>query len=182
MPTKLLIVLLCTLLTGCFNNSSNKVVVVDKSDNKENAVSSYELEQAKNTGKSASSSSNQIDSDLGDPESWSLPIDAEILKGYSPNDNHPGVTYASQPNQKIRAIRDGKVVYSGGKMKSLGKMVIVRHAFGYYSSYTQNQLLYVQEGDKIKKGQVISLTGNQPFYFEMKKYSDTINPLKYLNE
>jgi lipoprotein NlpD len=40
--------------------------------------------------------------------------------------------------------------------------------------------LLVSEGDEIEKGQVIAITGNKPFYFEMKKYEEPINPLKYL--
>ena len=65
-------------------------------------------------------------------------------------------------------------------MKSYGKMIIIKHAYGFYSIYNQNQEIYVSEGDSIKKGQVISITGNKPFYFEMKKYEEPINPLKYL--
>ena len=59
-------------------------------------------------------------------------------------------------------------------------MIIIKHAYGFYSIYNQNQEIYVSEGDSIEKGQVISITGNKPFYFEMKKYEEPINPLKYL--
>jgi len=72
------------------------------------------------------------------------------------------------------------VVYSGDKMTSYGKMIIIKHAYGFYSIYNQNQEIYVSEGDNIEKGQVIAITGNKPFYFEMKKYEEPINPLKYL--
>jgi len=72
------------------------------------------------------------------------------------------------------------VVYSGDKMTSYGKMIIIKHAYGFYSIYNQNHEIYVSEGDSIEKGQVIAITGNKPFYFEMKKYEEPINPLKYL--
>jgi lipoprotein NlpD len=65
-------------------------------------------------------------------------------------------------------------------MKSYGKMIIIKHPLGFYSTYTQNQSLKVKNGDKIKKGQVIALTGKGDFYFEMKKFETPINPLKYL--
>jgi lipoprotein NlpD len=65
-------------------------------------------------------------------------------------------------------------------MKSYGKMIIIKHPLGFYSTYTQNQSLKVKHGDKIKKGQVIALTGKGDFYFEMKKFETPINPLKYL--
>jgi lipoprotein NlpD len=72
------------------------------------------------------------------------------------------------------------VVYSGDRMASYGKMVIIKHSYGFYSIYNQNQELLVSEGDTIEKGQLIALTGDKPFYFEMKKYEEPINPLKYL--
>ena len=65
-------------------------------------------------------------------------------------------------------------------MTSYGKMIIIKHAYGFYSIYNQNQSLLVSEGDVIEKGQLIAITGIKPFYFEMKKYEEPINPLKYL--
>ncbi len=90
------------------------------------------------------------------------------------------MTFNNTAGQNVRAVRKGEVVYSGDKMTSYGKMIIIKHAFGFYSIYNQNQDLLVSEGDVIEKGQVIAITGNKPFYFEMKKYEEPINPLKYL--
>ena len=90
------------------------------------------------------------------------------------------MTYNNVLGQDVRAVRKGEVVYSGDKMTSYGKMIIIKHAYGFYSIYNQNQEIYVSEGDSIEKGQVIAITGNKPFYFEMKKYEEPINPLKYL--
>jgi len=59
-------------------------------------------------------------------------------------------------------------------------MIVIRHPLGFYSTYTQSQSLRVSVGDKIKKNQVIASTNSHPFYFEMKKFKQTINPLKYL--
>ena len=53
----------------------------------------------------------------------------KFLKKYSPDEQHLGITFATEPNQEVRAIRDGTVVYSGSKMKSYGKMIIIKHAF-----------------------------------------------------
>ena len=115
-----------------------------------------------------------------DDKKWSLPVAANILKKFSIENNHPGLTYDNVLGQDVRAVRKGEVVYSGDKMTSYGKMIIIKHAYGFYSVYNQNQEIYVSEGDSIEKGQVIAVTGNKPFYFEMKKYEEPINPLKYL--
>ncbi len=145
-------------------NEPGQVTVVEKSFNKI-------LDDNQNNSKVKAASDNR---------NWSLPVDAEILKKFSIENNHPGLTYDNVLGQDVRAVRKGEVVYSGDKMASYGKMIIIKHAYGFYSIYNQNQEIYVSEGDSIEKGQVIAVTGNKPFYFEMKKYEEPINPLKYL--
>jgi len=145
-------------------NDPGQVTVVEKSFNKV-------LDDNQNNSKAKAASDNK---------NWSLPVDAEILKKFSLENNHPGLTYDNLLGQDVRAVRKGEVVYSGDKMTSYGKMIIIKHAYGFYSIYNQNQEIYVSEGDSIEKGQVIAITGNKPFYFEMKKYEEPINPLKYL--
>lgn len=164
MSTKYLILFLSIILSGCLTNDPGQVTVVEKSFNKV-------LDNNQNNLKAKVSKNNK---------NWVLPVDAEILKKFSVESNHPGLTYDNTLGQDVRAIRKGEVVYSGDKMTSYGKMIIIKHAYGFYSIYNQNQEIYVSEGDSIEKGQVIAITGNKPFYFEMKKYEEPINPLKYL--
>ena len=165
MHTKLLTLLLLIFLSGCFTNDAGQVTVVEKSFNK--------IESEQQQTKSKTSKSNVSNN-------WSLPIDSTVLKKYSEKDNHFGLTYNNSAGQEVRAIRKGEVVYSGDKMTSYGKMIIIKHAYGFYSIYNQNQELLVSEGDIIQKGGLIALTSDKPFYFEMKKYEEPINPLKYL--
>ena len=165
MHTRNLTLAFCLLLSGCLTNDPGQVSVVDKSFNISNPdLSTKVIASDSNTG------------------SWVWPVKAKILKDFSVKDKHLGLTFDTQAGQEVCAIRAGTVVYSGDKLKSLGKMIIIKHAFGFYSTYTQNQEYYVREGDHIEKGELIAKTGKKPFYFEMKKYSDTINPLKYLHE
>ena len=165
MNTKLINLLLLIFLSGCLTNQPGQVTVEEKSFN------AIDVKRSKNT--SASSKTN-IKKD------WSLPVDASILKNYSEKDGHFGLTYNNSSGQEVRAVRKGEVVYSGDRMASYGKMIIIKHSYGFYSIYNQNQELLVSEGDTIEKGQLIALTGDKPFYFEMKKYEEPINPLKYL--
>ena len=165
MHTRNLTLTFCLLLSGCLTNDPGQVSVVDKSFNISNPdLSTKVIASDSNTG------------------SWVWPVKAKILKDFSVKDKHLGLTFDTQAGQEVYAIRAGTVVYSGDKLKSLGKMIIIKHAFGFYSTYTQNQEYYVREGDHVEKGELIAKTGKKPFYFEMKKYSDTINPLKYLHE
>ena len=165
MNTKLINLLLLIFLSGCLTNQPGQVTVEEKS---------FNVIDVKSSKTSSKSSKTNIKND------WSLPVDASILKNYSEKDSHFGLTYNNSSGQEVRAVRKGEVVYSGDRMASYGKMIIIKHSYGFYSIYNQNQELLVSEGDTIEKGQLIALTGDKPFYFEMKKYEEPINPLKYL--
>ena len=142
MPTKYLILLLSLILSGCLTNEPGQVTVIEKSFNKVLDANQY-YSKAKVAN---------------DDKKWSLPVAANILKKFSIKDNHPGLTYDNVLGQDVRAVRKGEVVYSGDKMTSYGKMIIIKHAYGFYSVYNQNQEIYVSEGDSIEKGQVIAVT------------------------
>jgi lipoprotein NlpD len=171
MRNKLLVLIFSVLISGCFSSSSNKVVIIEKSSNQQNIVKSSQISE---------NSSSIVSRESASSGSWSLPVDATILKNFSKKQQHLGLTFNTTVDQKVRSIRDGIVAYSGDIMKSYGKMIIIKHPYGFYSSYTQNKTLIVFDGDKVKKGQVIATTSDVPFYFEMKKFKEPINPIKYL--
>ena len=165
MDTKLLSLVVIICLSGCLTNKPGQVFVEEKSFNMVESSSQVSKTQPKKTNIK---------------KNWSLPVDSPIKKNYSENDGHYGLTFDNAEGQEVRSVRKGEVVYSGDRMATYGKMIIIKHAYGFYSIYNQNQELLVSEGDTIEKGQLIAITGDKPFYFEMKKYEDPINPLKYL--
>ena len=165
MDTKLISLVMFVCLSGCLTNQPGQVVVEEKSFNA--------VESSSQVSISKSNKSNV-------KKNWSLPVDSPIQKNYSEKDGHYGLTFDNAAGQEVRSVRKGEVVYSGDRMASYGKMIIIKHAYGFYSIYNQNQKLLVSEGDTIEKGELIAITGDKPFYFEMKKYEEPINPLKYL--
>jgi len=165
MNTKLTTLVIFVCLSGCLTNQPGQVVVEEKSFN----LVETESQQSKTQSKKTNVKKN-----------WSLPVKSSILKKYSAQDGHFGLTFDNAAGQEVRSVRKGEVVYSGDRMTSYGKMIIIKHSYGFYSIYNQNQELLVSEGEIIEKGQLIALTGDKPFYFEMKKYEEPINPLKYL--
>lgn len=165
MDTKLITLVVFVCLSGCLTNQPGQVVVEEKSFNA--------VESSSQVSISKSNKSNV-------KKNWSLPVDSPIQKNYSEKDGHYGLTFDNAPGQEVRSVRKGEVVYSGDRMASYGKMIIIKHAYGFYSIYNQNQKLLVSEGDTIEKGELIAITGDKSFYFEMKKYEEPINPLKYL--
>ncbi|BBB22872.1 conserved hypothetical protein [Abyssogena phaseoliformis symbiont OG214] len=164
--------LVLLLMTGCFS-SQQEVIIVEKSINLQN-ISQHKLTNAKRTKQKIVRKENRK------TNRWSIPVKGNISKTFSTRNKHLGLTFDTKAGQNVRAIRNGKVVYVGNKMKSHGKMIIIRHLFGFYSSYTQNKDLIVENGDTVTKGQIIAITSKVPFYFEMKKFKQPINPIKYL--
>ncbi len=164
---KLFSVMALLSLAGCYSQAPKSVIVVEKSSHLEN-ITPQHLDKPSKIKKKI----KKITS------SWAMPINSKVSKPYSKQ--HPGITFRSHQGQKIHAIRDGKIIYIGDKIKSFGQMIIIRHPFGFNSTYTQIQSSKVAVGDSVDKGQVIARTSKRAFYLEMRKFEQTINPLKYL--
>lgn len=156
---------------SCSSNTPKKpVIIIDKSTGQENINTSRfskSVKAKKTIAKTKAVIKNQ-----------SIPVAGKVIKYFSKK--HLGLTFNTHSGQAVRAVRKGLVVYSGDKIKSHGKIIIIKHPLGFYSSYIRNKTLKVQNGDKVKKGQIIALTGKDNFYFEMKKFETPINPIKYL--
>ncbi|MBC8493753.1 MAG: M23 family metallopeptidase [Candidatus Thioglobus sp.] len=184
---KLLSIVLILTLSGCYSQSPKRaVIVVEKSSQLEN-INHQRLEGAtpptqKNsriTDNSAKKISEKTVKKIAKKATnWRTPVNAKVSQTFTKQ--KPGVAFATRNNQAIRSIRDGKVIYIGDKIKSDGTIIIIRHPLGFSSIYTQTQALQVSLGDQVKKGDVIASTNDRPFYFEMKKFDQAINPLKYL--
>ncbi|MDC9726602.1 MAG: M23 family metallopeptidase [Candidatus Thioglobus sp.] len=183
---KLLSIALVLSLSGCYSQSPKRaVIVVEKSSQLEN-INHQRLEGAtipekisRITDSSAKNNNKKTVKKIAKKTTnWRIPVNAKVSQTFSKQ--KPGVVFATHNGQAIRSIRDGKVVYIGDKIKSDGTIIIIRHPLGFSSIYTQTQALQASLGDQVKKGDVIANTNDQPFYFEMKKFDQAINPLKYL--
>jgi lipoprotein NlpD len=191
MLIKLISLAVVLLLNGCYSKSPKQaVIVIEKSSNLEN-INHQRLQKSNiTTPKSNLKISNSIKNISQKKHkkltqkiqkkssNWSAPVNAKIKKGYSKDNS--GLVFNTHKGQKISSVRDGKIIYIGNNMKSYGQIIIIRHPLGFSSTYTQTQNLRVALGDLIKQGDVIATTNNQPFYFEIKKFNQAINPLKYL--
>lgn len=71
---------------------------------------------------------------------------------------HKGLDYASYKNTPIYALLDGTVIYSDWYSGN-GKSVIIDHGFNTYSLYAHNSELLAKEGEFVKAGTQISISG-----------------------
>lgn len=99
--------------------------------------------------------------------------------------NKKGIEIKAREGSPIQSVSSGKVVYADW-LKGYGLVVIVDHTNGFYSLYAHASKLLVAEGNSVKMGQVIGETGEtgvteeDTLYFELRKGTTPIDPLKWL--
>ncbi|MGB0843154.1 MAG: peptidoglycan DD-metalloendopeptidase family protein [Alphaproteobacteria bacterium] len=98
-----------------------------------------------------------------------------------------GVNIAVDVGTEVRAADDGTVAYAGDALKGFGNLLLVKHADNWITAYANNSTLKVAKGDKIKRGQLIALSGqtgnaSQPqLHFEVRQNGRAVDPLNYLS-
>ena len=112
------------------------------------------------------------------------PIKGKVLKKFSLTRNK-GIDIAGKPGQLVKAAEAGKVVYCGQGLIGFGNLIIIKHNDDYLSAYANNSSLLVNEGQNIKKGQIIAKVGNvgikrTSLHFQIRKNGKAVNPLQLL--
>ena len=98
---------------------------------------------------------------------------------------HTGLDFRASFKQPIFATANGKVVYAGWG-KGYGKMVKIRHKYGYTTLYAHMFYIKVKSGQWVKAGQIIGYAGSTGrstgvhLHYEIRRYGKLINPIKFL--
>lgn len=121
----------------------------------------------------------------GDGFIW--PVDGDLIGSFEQNSvkgRSGGVTIAAQKGAAVRASDSGIVAYAGEALSGYGRMVMLRHAEGYVTLYAHNDVILVQEGDVVRRGQPIAKVGHSgdvsesQLHFEIRKGKTPIDPAK----
>lgn len=114
------------------------------------------------------------------------PVKGVISQGFN-GGNHPGVDISVAEGSNVKACLDG-IVISSLYSEEDGYSIIIAHENGYTTIYKHNQGNLKHAGDKIKKGDVIALSGNTGehttgphLHFEIWQNSEPINPLAIMS-
>ncbi len=76
-----------------------------------------------------------------------------VLRSY-----HTGIDYKAKKGTPIKAVNDGVVVLAK-KRYFAGNSVVVSHGRGVYSCYYHLSKIVVKKGQKVKKGEIVGLSG-----------------------
>lgn len=98
---------------------------------------------------------------------------------------HEGVDLAAWYESPVRAPAAGTVVFSGRKV-GYGKVVKIRHEYGYTTLYGHLAERTVQDGEKVRKGTLIGRVGSSGhstgshLHYEVRVNDRAVNPWPYL--
>lgn len=137
--------------------------------------------------------SEQRDIYKATPAGW--PLRGEITSNFGKR-NHPkygyeefhtGIDISVPSGTEIKATADGIVVFSGYNGGN-GNVVMLKHGYGYTTIYAHNRQNLVKTGQRVKRGDVIAISGNTGsttgahLHYEIWQNNKPVNPLSYLKE
>lgn len=98
---------------------------------------------------------------------------------------HTGVDFAAPKGTPIYATADG-IVTSAGSESGYGKTIRIRHEFGFETLYAHQTRLYVEEGQRVSRGEHIGdmgATGRSTgvhLHYEIRVNGRPVNPMTFV--
>lgn len=98
---------------------------------------------------------------------------------------HDGIDISASIGTPVHAAADGDVIYAD-VLRGYGNVIIVRHPDGLATVYAHNQANRVHEGQRVRRGDVISTVGDSGhttganLHFEVRKDNVARDPLFFL--
>ena len=100
---------------------------------------------------------------------------------------HEGIDFAMPSGNGIYSTADGVVETVRHEFYGYGNSVVVDHGFGYKTRYAHMKTIAVHEGDAVKRGSFLGLSGNSGkstgphLHYEVIYKGRQVNPLNYLD-
>jgi len=99
---------------------------------------------------------------------------------------HTGLDIAGLNNMEIQSANHGKVIFVG-EIGIYGNVVIIDHGYGLHTLYGHLSKADVREGDHVKKGDVIAVSGEtglafgDHLHFEVRVNGVPVNPIEWFD-
>jgi len=98
---------------------------------------------------------------------------------------HEGVDIAAPIGTPIRAPANGVVTFAG-RHGGYGKLIVIKHGYGFSTLYGHCGKVLVKPGERVKKGEIIAYVGSTGrstaphLHYEVRLRGVPINPYRYL--
>jgi lipoprotein NlpD len=147
--------------------------------------SSAAVKSSTTSGQSVTSKSSVSQPSGRNPDKWIWPTDGKPLNTFMASRlDRRGIDIAGKQGQPVRAVADGRVVYSGNGLVGYGNLIIIKHSDTFLSAYAYCQERLVQEGSTVKAGKVVAKMGRRDnrskLHFEIRRNGKPVDPMKYL--
>ncbi len=115
------------------------------------------------------------------------PVKGKITNVYNQKDKHFAVDIALTKGTPIKAVANGTVIFADYTAET-GYVLILEHAQAYLSVYKHNSILFKEQGDLVKSGEVVansgdtgSFTSGPHLHFELWSNGYPTNPLNFID-
>ena len=113
------------------------------------------------------------------------PVNGKVTGGFGTigqGQRRDGIDIAAREGAPVLAAEDGIIAYAGDGIRTLGRLILIRHDEGYITTYAHNAGLLVEVGELVQRGQVIARVGatgdatRSQLHFELRKGRTPIDP------
>lgn len=121
---------------------------------------------------------------------FAWPAPGDVRRGFTArgrtSDYHDGIDLTAPDGTAVRAAAAGKVLFAGEEPRQFGKMVVVDHGGGWQSSYAFLSRLTVKQGDDVRQGERVGLSGHtgkargSELHFELRLDNRPLDPAGHL--
>ncbi|MCB0398931.1 MAG: M23 family metallopeptidase [Winogradskyella sp.] len=115
------------------------------------------------------------------------PVNGTISEGYNIKDKHYAVDVVVATNTPVKATADGTVIFAEWTVET-GYVVIIEHNQELISVYKHNAAITKSQGDLVKAGEVIAMSGNTGelstgphLHFELWSKGYPVNPTNFID-
>ena len=110
-----------------------------------------------------------------------------ILSSYDPSNEHFGIDFVCKKEEPIKAVSDGTVLMASWT-KDSGYVISIVHPNNLISIYKHNSKVFVDPGQIVKRGDVISIIGDTGelssgphLHFELWLNGKSVNPSEFIS-
>ncbi|MEO8934812.1 MAG: M23 family metallopeptidase, partial [Xanthomarina sp.] len=115
------------------------------------------------------------------------PVTGTISQPYNFEEKHFAVDIIVENNTPIKATADGTIIFAEWTVET-GNVIIIEHSDGLLSAYKHNSSITKSQGELVKAGEVIAMSGNTGelssgphLHFELWKDGYPINPTNFID-
>lgn len=114
------------------------------------------------------------------------PLRGQISEPYNAQEKHYAVDIIAKENSPVKSTSDGTVIFATWTADT-GYVIIIEHSYGLISVYKHNSSLTKEQGELVKAGEVIAMSGSTGsfstgphLHFELWSDGYPINPTEFL--